>query len=393
MKTKRIENSHLLTGNEACAEGALAAGCRFLAGYPIQPSMEIMHRFLAKSPEMKATFVQMEDEISALAAVLGAVWTGKKGMTATSGPGFSLMMEHIGLGVMLETPCVIVNVQRIGPSTGIPNSAGQSDIMQSRWGSHGDYELIALSPSSAQEMFDFTIKAFNLSERYRVPVVILADEYVAHIKEEVVIAEDIKIERRRYYDGPKEKYLPFKRDADFVPQMVDIGQGYKFHVTGLTHDDRGYPIMNEEYQEYNVHPLVWKIRNNAEQIIDLQEKETGDAEIVIISYGATARAASKAMEQARKEGIKVGSLKLNTIWPFPDKRVAELAKQVKAFVVPEMNYGQIVFEVERCSYGNANVVFVPYSEKGVDKIDDLVYAIKQAVKEKVVKKEVIEYKI
>ncbi len=389
-----MSGTHNLSGSEACVEGALAAACRFFSGYPIQPAIEIMQRFLLRAPQVDATFVQMEDEISALAALLGAVWTGKKGVTATSGPGFSLMMENLGLGVMLETPCVIVNVQRAGPSTGIPNHPGQGDMMQARWGSHGDYEIIALSPSSPQEMFDFTIKAFNLSEHYRVPVALMSDEYVAHLREKVVIppVSEIKIEPRRYYKGPKDKYLPFKRDGDLVPRMVDIGDGYRFHVTGLTHDERGYPVMDEECQEFNVHSIVRKIRRHADKIVEVQEARTDDAEIVIVSYGVTSRIAIKAMEQARKSGIKVGSLKLITVWPFPEKRVAELAKKVKAFLVPEMNYGQIVFEVERCSYGNANVVFIPYVGKEIDVTDDLLSAITQAIKEKRVRKEgIIEY--
>ena len=388
-----LSGTHNLSGSEACVEGALAAGCRFFSGYPIQPAVEIMQRFLARAPQVGATFIQMEDEISAIAALLGAVWTGKKGVTATSGPGFSLMMENLGLGVMLETPCVIVDVQRAGPSTGIPNRPGQGDMMQARWGSHGDYEIIALSPSSPQEMFDFTIKAFNLSERYRVPVALMSDEYVAHLREEVVIPPDseTRIEPRRYYEGPKDKYLPFKRDEDLVPRMVDIGNGYKFHVTGLTHDERGYPIMSEECQEFNVHSIVRKIRRHADRIFEVQEAETDDAEIVIVSYGVTSRVALKAMEQARESGMRVGSLKLITVWPFPEKRVSELAKKVKAFLVPEMNYGQIVFEVERCSYGNANIVFIPYGEKEVDDPDDLLSAIKQAVREKKSRKGIIEY--
>jgi len=396
MKKERkavLTGEHLIQGDIACAEGALAAGCRFLGAYPIVPAIGVSQRFLERAKEVGATYVQMEDEISALAAVLGASWTGRKSMTVTSGPGFSNMMEHLGLGVMLETPCVIVDIQRTGPAIGIPSRAGQGDMMQARWGSHGDYEIIALSPSSPQEMFDFTIKAFNLSERYRVPVTVMSDAYVAHLKEKVIIpsAGKIKIEPRRYYKGPKNKYLPFKRDKDFIPGMVDIGAGYKFHVTGLTHDDRGYPIMNEECQEYNVHPLVWKIRNYVDEIIEVQEVETDDAEVVIISYGAVSRFALKAMKQARKSGIKVGSLKLDTVWPFPEKRVAELAKKVRAFVIPEINYGQIVLEVERCSYGNANVAFVSHGEKGVENIEDLLATIKRVIKEKKIRKGIIEY--
>ncbi|KPK68489.1 2-oxoglutarate ferredoxin oxidoreductase subunit alpha [candidate division WOR_3 bacterium SM23_60] len=387
-----LTGSHKLSGNYACAEGALSAGCRFLGIYPIMPALEVSERYLERAPAVDATFIQMEDEVSVLAAVLGASWTGKRAMAVTSGPGLSLMMEHRGLGVMLETPCVIVDVQRIGPGLGMPNYPAQGDMMQARWGSHGDYEIIALAPSSPQEMFNYTIKAFNLAERYRSPVAVMADEYVAHLEEEVVIppADEITIEPRRYFDGPTDKYLPFKRDKDLVPRMVDIGQGYRFHVTGLTHDDRGYPIMFEECQEYNVHPLVRKIRNFADDIVEVEEKDTEDAAIIVVSYGSTSRAAKKAMEQARTSGLKVGSLKLVTVWPFADKRVAALAKQAKAFVVPEMNFGQIVSEVERCSYGHANVFFVPHGEKGVENTEGILSAINKAAQETIIRDGVIE---
>jgi 2-oxoglutarate ferredoxin oxidoreductase subunit alpha len=381
-----------LSGNQACAEGALAAGCRFLGVYPIMPALEVSERFLQRAPSVGATFIQMEDEISALAAVLGASWTGKRSMTVTSGPGLSLMMEHLGLGVMLETPCVIVDIQGVGPGLGLPVYASQGDIMQSRWGSHGDYEIVVIAPSSPQEMFDYTIKAFNISERFRIPVAVMSDAYLAKMQEKVVIpkAEDIEIVPRRYFQGDTDKYLPFKRDKDFVPTMVKIGDGYRFHVTGLTHDDRGYPIMFEECQEYNVHPLVRKIRDYAEEIIEIEENNIDDAEIILISYGTTARAALKAMEIARGEGIKVGSLKLATVWPFPEKRIFELAKKTKTFIVPEMNFGQIVYEVERCSAGKANVFFLPHGEKGVENIDDIMSAIKQASQVSEIKNSIIE---
>ncbi len=389
-----LTGSHILSGNHACAEGALAAGCRFLGIYPIVPALEVSQRFLDRAKEVDATFIQMEDEVSVLAAVLGASWTGKRSMTVTSGPGMSLMMEHLGLGMMLETPCVIVDVQMVGPGLGMPQCAAQADMMQSRWGSHGDYEIIVFAPSSPQELFDFTIKAFNLSERFRIPVAVMSDEYLAHLREKVVIppADQIVIEPRRYYKGATNSYLPFKRDKDFVPPIVDIGQGYRFHVTGLTHDDRGYPIMFEECQEYNVHPLVKKIRNYADKIVEVQEIDTEDAEVIVVSYGTTARAALKAIEQVRASGIKVGGLKLVTVWPFPEKRIAQLAKKAKAFVVPEMNFGQIVAEVERCSYGHANVFFVSHGEKGVENADDIVASIKQASKTKKIENRVIEYK-
>ncbi|RKY79460.1 2-oxoacid:acceptor oxidoreductase subunit alpha [candidate division KSB1 bacterium] len=389
-----LTGTHELSGSQACAEGALAAGCRFLCVYPIVPAKDVSERFFARAKEVGATFVQMEDEISALAVVLGASWTGKKSMTVTSGPGFSLMMEHVGLGVMLETPCVIIDIQRVGPSEGLPNSPSQGDIMQARWGSHGDYEVIALSPNSPQEMFNLTIKAFNLSEKYRTPVMIMSDAAVARMKEEVIIppANQIKIEPRRYFKGPKEKYLPYKWEEDLVPPMVNIGEGYRFHVTGLTHNEKGYPVMSDECQELNVHRLVNKIRRNAEKIVEVEENKTDDAEIIVVSYGITSKVALKAVDQARKNGIKVGHLRLITVWPFPDKRISELAKRTRGFVVPEMNYGQIAFELERCSHGEANVAFVHCKGKEVDDLKNIFHAIRNLLTEKTGREEIIEYR-
>lgn len=386
--------THRLSGNEACAEGAIAAGCRFLGVYPIVPALEVVERFLKRCPEIGATFVQMEDEISVLAAVLGASWTGKKAMTVTSGPGFSLMMEHLGLGVMLETPCVIVDVQRGGPSEGMPNSPSQGDMMQARWGSHGDYEIVALCPNSPQEMFDFTIKAFNLSEKYRIPVVVMADEAVGHMTDNVVIPNKIELVSRKYYKGKKDKYLPFLREPALtgIPSMVDIGNGYKFHVTGLTHDERGYPIMNAECQEFCVRPLMEKIRKNVDEIVEFEEKDTNNAEIVVLSYGITSRVAEKAMDLATKDGIKVGFLRPIVVWPFPEKKVRELSKKIKAFAVPEINYGQIVYEVERCAGGNCNIIFVPSKSGAVHEPEEIVNAIKMGIKEEK-REEVIQVKI
>ncbi len=378
-----LSGTHTFSGSEACAEGALSSGCGFLAAYPIVPSLEILERFSKRFSKFGAVYIQMEDEISALAAVLGAAWTGRKAMTVTSGPGFSLMMEHVGLGVMLETPCVIVDVQRFGPSEGIPNRAGQGDIMQARWGSHGDYEIIALSPNSPQEMFDLTIKAFNLSEEYRTPVMIMTDEAVAHMRENMTIppAADIKIKRRRYYKGPKDSYLPFKWDKNFVPRMVDIGEGYKFHITGLTHNEKGYPVINAETQELNVHSILNKIRLNSSKIVEFEEDNTQDADVVVVSYGITSRDVAKAVKQARKEGIKVGTFRLITVWPFPEKRITELAKRAKAFVVPEINYGQIYFEVERCARGKANTLSVFHDRSRDNGIPNILNAVKRALKE------------
>lgn len=377
-----LTGAHYLDGDHACAEGALAAGCRLFAGYPITPSTETAERFAERIPQVGGVFIQMEDELASLAVVLGASWAGIKAMTVTSGPGFSLMMEHIGLGAMLETPCVLVNVQRGGPSTGLPTLPGQADMMQARWGSHGDYEIIALSPNSPQECFDITIEAFNLSEMYRVPVLVMTDECVGHMTEKVVIppAEEIEIVPRRWYQGPKDQYLPYKPDEDLVPPMVKAGDGYRFHVTGLTHDERGYPVINAECQEKCVRRLVEKIRRNAEKIIKIEEEETEDAEVIVLSYGISSRVSYRAVEQARKEGIKVGTLRLITVWPFPERRVRELAKKVRAFVVPEINYGQIVFEVERCAAGNAKTILVPHGGGWVHDPNDILKAIKEAVK-------------
>ncbi len=389
-----LAGAHYMDGDHACAEGALAAGCRFFGGYPITPSTEVAERFARRCPQVGAIFIQMEDELGSLAAVLGAAWTGLKAMTVTSGPGFSLMMEHIGLGAMLETPCVLVNVQRGGPSTGLPTLTGQADMMQARWGSHGDYEIIALSPDSPQECFEFVIKAFNLAEKYRVPVMVMTDECVGHMTEKVVIppADEIDVAERKWYKGPKEKYLPFKADDDLIPPMVKTGDGYRFHVTGLTHDERGYPVMNAECQELCVRRLVDKIRKNAEDIIEFDEEQTRGAEVVVVSYGITSRVAVRAVDLARKEGIKVGTLRLRVVWPFPEKRIRQLSKKVKAIVVPEINYGQIVYEVDRCACARTKVVLVPHGGGWVHDPDDILYAIKRAVKDKSKREGVIEYR-
>jgi len=383
-KTKAIlTGKHNLSGYQACAEGALSAGCQFLGYCPIRPSFEIVERFIKKCADVDGVFIQMEDEISALAAVLGASWTGKKTMTVTSGPGLSQMMEHIGLGVMLETPCVIIDIQRDGVSEGLPNSAGGGDMMQARWGSHGDYEVIALAPNSPQEMFDLTIKAFSFSERYRTPVMVMSDVGVGRMEGEVTIPhpKDIKVEKRKYFTGKKDSYLPFKYDEkDLVPPMVDVSQGYRFHVTGLTHDERGYPVMNEECQEWNVHRLVNKIRLFADQIVDVEEILTEDADVVVVSYGITSVDAMKAVQQARDEGLKAGHFRLITVWPFPEKRIAKLAKKVNGFVVPEINYGQISLEVERCARGEAQTLSVYHPSKNIGTSEDILKSIKKMVK-------------
>jgi 2-oxoglutarate ferredoxin oxidoreductase subunit alpha len=357
-----LNGTHYLDGDFACGEGAMAAGCRFVAGYPITPSTEVVERISRRFPMIGGTFIQMEDELASMAAVVGCSWTGTKSMTVTSGPGFSLMMENIGLGAMMETPCVVVNVQRAGPSTGLPTMVGQGDVMQARWGSHGDYELISLSPQSPQEAFDLTIDAFNLAETYRVPVILLMDECVGHMTEKVVIppADEIEIVPRTLTDKLPCEYRPYRRDGAIAPEFARAGDGYRFHATGLTHDDRGYPMMNVEWQEKNVGHLVNKIRHNVERIVRFEEQEIDDAEVVVLAYGITARVTRMGIEMAREQGVKVGFIRPIVIWPFPERRIRELAARVKAFVVPEINYGQIVLEVERCAAGQAATVSVPH---------------------------------
>ena len=327
-------------------------------------------------------FIQMEDELGSMAALCGAAWGGKKAMTVTSGPGFSLMMENIGLAAMMETPLVIANVQRGGPSTGLPTLVGQADMLQVKFGSHGDYEIIALCPDSPQECFDLTVKAFNLAETYRVPVFIMTDECVGHMHEKVVIPppDEIEVVERKWYEGPKDKYLPYKPDKDLVPFMVKAGDGYRFHTTGLTHDERGYPVINAEVQDWCVNHLVDKIKKNSPKIIEYREDQIDKAEVVVISYGITSRVAVKAVQDARKAGIKVGTLRLVTVWPFPEARIKELAAKVKAFVVPELNLGQIRREVERCAFGRAPVIGVPHCGGWVHDPDDILKAIKEAVR-------------
>ncbi len=373
---------HYLDGDFACGEGAMAAGCRFVAGYPITPSTEVVERISRRFPTMGGTFIQMEDELGSMAAVIGAAWTGTKSMTVTSGPGFSLMMENIGLAAMMEVPCVVVNVQRGGPSTGLPTMVGQADMMQARWGSHGDYEIIALSPRSPQEAFDLTITAFNLAETYRVPVLMMMDECVGHMTERVVIPppDDIEIVPRRLTREPPETFLPYKANGRDVPEFARAGDGYRFHTTGLTHDERGYPIMSKDCQEKCVHRLIRKIKDHADEIIMVEEDGMDGADVVVVSYGITSRVARMGAEIARAKGVKVGTMHLVTVWPFPENRIRELAEKVGAFVVPEINYGQVVLEVERCSAGKVPVVPVSHGGGGVHDPEAIAEEIKGALK-------------
>jgi len=377
-----LTGAHYLDGDHACCEGALAAGCRFVAGYPITPSTEVVERFAARIPLVGGIFIQMEDELASSIAILGAAWAGAKAMTVTSGPGLSLMMEHVGLAAMLETPCVFVDVQRGGPSTGLPTLPGQADMMQARWGSHGDYEIIALSPNSPQECFDLMINAFNLSEQYRVPVFFMMDECVGHMTEKVVIpeADEIEIYPRRFSAKPPSEYLPFESTEDLVPDIVKAGDGYRFHVTGLTHDEQGYPVMSAQCQEGLVRRLVDKIRKNADEIVLYKELDIKDAEVLVLSYGISQRVSLRGIEMAKKKGIKTGLFRPVIVWPFPEKRLKQLAKKVKAIVVVEMNYGQIYYEVERLVGSAVNVVLVPHGGGTVHDPEDICDAIVGAVK-------------
>ncbi|MBI4249678.1 MAG: 2-oxoacid:acceptor oxidoreductase subunit alpha [Elusimicrobia bacterium] len=342
-----------MVGDHACAEGALAAGLEFFGGYPITPSTEITEHLSRRMPELGASFVQMEDELGSLAAVLGASAAGARSMTATSGPGFSLMMENIGLAAMMEIPCVIVDVMRGSPSTGLPTAVGQSDVMQARWGSHGDYSIVAYCPNSAQECFDLMVKAFNTADEYRIPTLVLMDEVIGHMTERVMIPEAAKIAfsgRKRPVRPPQEAaFLPFKADGDGVPPMAHAGEGYKVHFTGLTHDEKGYPALNAEAHRALVTRLVDKVRLNAAAIVEYEGLHLDDAEVVVVAYGCTSRSARQAVLTAREKGARVGLLRPITLWPFPEDKLRRLLRKgvVKRFVVAEINMGQISREVER----------------------------------------------
>lgn len=340
---------HFMDGDHAACEGALAAGCRFVAGYPITPSTEVVERFAARIPTVGGMFIQMEDELASSIAILGAAWGGKKVMTVTSGPGLSLMMEHIGLAVITEVPCVIVDVQRGGPSTGLPTLPAQADMMQVKWGSHGDYEIIALAPSSPQECFDLMIKAFNMAETWRCPVFFMMDEVVGHMVERVEIppADQIDVVERRWSTKSPSEYRAYEPGPDLVPDMVKAGDGYHVHITGLTHDERGYPALNPAAQDRLVRRLSDKILKNADKMVDVREDGCEDADIIVISYGITSRVADAAVDMARDAGLKVGSSRLVVCWPFPDEVIRGYASRSKAIVVPEINLGQMVREVRR----------------------------------------------
>ncbi len=348
----------LLQGNEACVKGALMAGCRFYAGYPITPATEIMEIMARELPNAGGVFIQMEDEIASLGAVIGASLAGAKSMTATSGPGFSLMQEHIGFACMAEVPCVIVDVMRAGPSTGLPTQPAQGDVMQARWGTHGDHPIIALAPSSVYEFLELTVQAFNLSERYRTPVILLVDEVVAHMREGVVLpsSRDIEVEERLQPTVPPEWYIPYSDPGTGVPPMSAFGDGYRYHVTGLYHDVRGYPTTRKDEVEPLIRRLFSKISKDFDRLQWFDSFFTEDALITVIAYGCVARAALRAVREAQGEGLKVGLIKLKILWPFMRRTITKILENSQKVLVPEMNIGQISREVKRVNQGRCEVV-------------------------------------
>lgn len=365
-----------INGDTACAEGALAAGCRFFAGYPITPATEIAEHMAARLPGKGGRFIQMEDEIAAMAAVIGGAWGGARAMTATSGPGFSLMMENLGLAIMTETPCVLANVQRCGPSTGLPTKVGQGDMMQAKWGSHGDYEIIALSPNSPQEMFDMTVEAFDLADRFRSPVLIMADEVVGHMNEKVTFGS-VRPHRLapRVMDGSPMD--PYTLDPVAVTPMPPLGAGHRVHVTGLTHDEHGHPDMSVDTHRRLMEHLIGKIRSRREELTSVERINLDDCDVAIVAYGITSRVALHAMELARLNGANVGMLRLKTVWPFPGHVIDELADQVKTILVPEINMGQMVLEVQRHAGGRCHVLSLPHTGGAIHDPRDIAHMIEE----------------
>lgn len=340
-----------LQGNHACALAAIAAGCRFYAGYPITPSSEIAEKMAAELPRVGGVFVQMEDEIASMGAILGASMGGAKAMTATSGPGFSLKQENLGYGAMVEVPCVIVDVMRGGPSTGMPTRPSQADIMQARWGTHGDHPIVVVAPASVAEIYDETIRAFNLSELLRTPVVVLYDEVVGHLVETVAVPDPERIERaeRRWATGPREAYRPYADPGDGVPAMARPGDGYRCHTTGLTHGENGLPTQSPDEAAAMLERLLGKIERHRDAVDRFEAVEADDAEILVVAIGISARAARRAVADARRLGIRAGLFRPITLWPFPEHALRALAGRAAAILVPEMNAGQLSLEVERVS--------------------------------------------
>lgn len=377
--SKRIVK--LMQGNEACVEGALAAGMKFYAGYPITPSTEIAEVSAEKLPAYGGKFIQMEDEIAGIATAIGGSIAGFKSMTATSGPGFSLKQENIGYAALAEIPLVIVNVMRGGPSTGLPTSPGQGDVMQAMWGTHGDHPVIAIAPQSVSEMYHETVRAFNLAEKYRTPVILMPDEVVGHMRERIEIpnADELEIIDRL---GPVEgeAYIPYGvREGDLVPRMAGFGEGHRYHITGLFHDDMGFPTNSTVKAGIKMDRLMKKITENLDDLISYDEYMMDDAEIMIVAYGSTARTAKNAINKLRSEGVKVGMLRPITVWPYPAEATLARAKQVKKVLVVEHNLGQLVLEVERVIKSEAELHFLGRGDGDVFVPADLVKKVKEVL--------------
>ena len=357
IEPRQSSRPRLLQGNEAMVEGALYAGCRFFAGYPITPATEISEVMSSRLPAVDGTFIQMEDEIASMGAVIGASLAGVKAMTATSGPGFSLMQENLGFAIIAEVPCVIVNVMRAGPSTGLPTQVSQGDVQQARWGTHGDHPIIVLAVSTTQECFELTVRAFNLAEKYRTPVIILSDEVVGHTREKLILPPPAPLEviERLRPDMPPDWYLPYADTASGVPPMGIFGDGYRYHVTGLVHDVRGYPTERPDEIEPFMNRLFRKIIQHFHDIMMVREELTADAELLVVAYGSVARSARRAVAEARERGLKAGLLQLITMWPFPRRHVEPRLRQVRAVLVPELNMGQISREVKRVNQGMTKI--------------------------------------
>jgi 2-oxoglutarate ferredoxin oxidoreductase subunit alpha len=355
---KETGQTVLISGNEACVEGALAAGVGFFAGYPITPATEISEILSTRLPSVGGKFIQMEDEIASMAAIIGASIAGLKSMTATSGPGFSLMQENIGFGIIAEVPCVVVNVMRGGPSTGLPTNPSQGDVMQARWGRHGDHRIIVLCPNSVEECYKLTIKAFNFSEKYRTPVILLMDEVVAHMREKMTLPPEsnIPVINRVKPSVPPEWHIPYENTPTGVPPMAAFGDGYRYHITGLVHDQHGFPTQRQDEIKEFLSRLTNKIEKARKELIMVETEFIDDAKVAVLSYGSTSRSARRAVTMARKGGAKVGIVRLLTLWPFPVRVVQRLSEHVDTIIAPEMNQGQLVGEVERHACGRCSVV-------------------------------------
>ncbi|MCF7884977.1 MAG: 2-oxoacid:acceptor oxidoreductase subunit alpha [Candidatus Marinimicrobia bacterium] len=366
-----------MQGNVAIAHGAIAAGCRFFAGYPITPSSEIAEVLSKELPAVDGTFIQMEDEIASIGAVVGASIAGAKSMTATSGPGFSLKQENLGMAVMAEVPLVVVDVQRGGPSTGLPTKGSQGDVMQARWGTHGDHPIIAIAPSSVEECYDMTIRAFNLAEQYRTPVIILTDEIIAHLTEKIEIKPASKIElyNRGKPNVAPEKYLPYKLTESGIPPMANFGEGYRYHITGLVHDETGFPTNDEKEAHRQLMRLNTKFDQHMDSILDYEEINTKNMDLLLVSYGAPARSAKRAMKIMQKQGVNAGYLRLKTIWPFATDKIKKLSRKVDTIIVPEMNLGQIAGEIERYIPDNTEIIRVNHVNGEAIKPQEIVNAM------------------